>query len=474
MSGSVSAHYFPQEPTAPTVKTAAIPGPESQAQMKSLDEVYDSRAAYMVCDYEKSNGNYLVDADGNEFLDVYAQIASIPLGYNNPALVAAAKSPEMIDALVNRPAMGNFPSVQWDKILREGLLAAAPPGMDRVWTALSGSDANECAYKAAFIYHMSKKRGFENDFSDEDKVSVMLNQAPGSPDLAILSFGRGFHGRSFGSLSTTRSTPIHKMDIPSFKWPKATFPSLLYPLEDHVEENRKEEDRCLAEFKEIVSSWHVPIVAVIVEPIQSEGGDNHATPYFFQQLRKITKEHDILLIADEVQTGVAATGKFWAHEHWQLESPPDMVTFSKKFQAAGFYFGNPQLRPPQPFRQFNTWCGDPTKAIIARAIATEVIAKDLAGAAQRVGAYVYERLNALQTKFPALVSRLRGKGAGTFIAFDLPTVADRNRLVTVMKANGINIGGCGISSIRLRPTLVFEEKHADIFLATLEAVLAAW
>lgn len=172
--------------------------------------------------------------------------------------------------------------------------------------------------------------------------------------MSILSFKKAFHGRLFATLSTTRSKPIHKVDIPAFDWPQASFPALKYPLEEHVEENKAEESRCLEEIENIIKTWKNPIAAAIIEPIQSEGGDNHATPYFFQGLREITKRHGVLLIVDEVQTGVGATGKFWAHEHWNLDTPPDIVTFSKKAQTAGYYFGNPLLRPNKPYRQFNT------------------------------------------------------------------------------------------------------------------------
>ncbi|KAK9477532.1 aminotransferase class-III [Lipomyces japonicus] len=450
---SLAAQYFPDEPARPIVRSA-FPGPKSLARLGTLDEVFDTRAAYLVADYEKSVGNYLVDVDGNVFLDLYAQIASIPLGYNNPVLQDAARSNEMIDALVNRPALGNFPSAQWESILRQGILAAAPKGLDQVWTALSGSDANECAYKAAFIYHRQKQRGDRDvDFSDLEKESTLLNSEPGSPDLAILSFERGFHGRLFGSLSTTRSNYVHKVDIPAFKWPRAPFPSLKYPLEHHVEENRREEDASLAAIETILREWRHRIAAAVVEPIQSEGGDNHATPYFFQKLRQLTKKYDVLLIVDEVQTGVAASGKFWAHEHWDLSTPPDIVTFSKKFQAAGYFYGNPELRPNKPFRQFNTWCGDPSKAIIARAIVQEVKAHHLEKRAQHVGDYLYERLSKLQSQYPEKIANLRGKGTGTFLAWDVPGGSEaRNKFLKDLKGVGLNVGGCGVNSVRLRPS----------------------
>ena len=218
--------FLPDEPSAPTVRTP-IPGPESKKAVEELEKVYDTRSYNMIANYGKSSGNFIADADGNILLDVYAQIASIPLGYNNPALRAAAGSPEMIDALINRPAIGNFPPHDWASLLKTGVLKVAPKGLNQVFTALAGSDANETAYKAAFMYRRRQERGGpEVDFTVEEMKSAMENQSPGSPQLSILSFRTAFHGRLFGSLSTTHSIRIHKMDIPAFDWPQAAFPLL--------------------------------------------------------------------------------------------------------------------------------------------------------------------------------------------------------------------------------------------------------
>ncbi|KAA8893698.1 4-aminobutyrate transaminase gata, partial [Sphaerosporella brunnea] len=443
------------EPSGPSVRTA-IPGPVGQKATAELDEVFDTRSLNMMCDYEKSVGNYIADLDGNLLLDVYAQIASIPVGYNNPALREAAKSDEMVNAIINRPALGNFPPGDYAALLKKGLIAVAPPGLNQVFTALAGSDANETAYKAAFMFYRRRERGEGSEFSAEEMESSMRNAAPGSPKLAIMSFKKGFHGRLFGSLSTTRSKPIHKLDIPSFKWPQAPFPSLKYPLEEHAAENAAEEKKCLEEVEQIFKSWHCPIVAAVVEPIQSEGGDNHASAAFFQGLRDITKKHNALLIVDEVQTGVGATGKFWAHEHWNLTSPPDLVTFSKKAQTAGYYFGDPRLRPNKPYRQFNTWMGDPSKVILFNAIVDEIKKNDLIKHTAKTGDFLYAGLKELASRYPKQMQNLRGKGQGTFIAWDTPR---RDEFLKTMKTVGVNIGGSGEAAVRLRPMLIFGEKH---------------
>jgi 4-aminobutyrate aminotransferase/(S)-3-amino-2-methylpropionate transaminase len=399
----------------------------------------------------------------------YAQIASIPVGYSNPSLHAAALSEQMASALINRPALGNFPSHDWVSILETGILRVAPKGLDQVFTAMAGSDANETAYKAAFMWRRQQERGGAHvDFTADEISSSMINKAPGAAPLSILSFKSGFHGRLFGSLSTTRSKPIHKLDIPAFDWPQATFPLLKYPLEDHVEENRKAEEEALADVERLITTHHLPPCAVVIEPIQSEGGDNHASPAFFRDLRKVTKKHNILLIVDEVQTGVGATGKFWAHDHWELDSPPDMVTFSKKAQTAGYYFGNPELRPNKPYRQFNTWMGDPARAILFRAIINEIERLDLVSNTAAVGDYLFGGLEGLAKQYPGEIQNLRGKGQGTFIAFDSPR---RDEFLKKAKSFGVNIGGSGERAVRLRPMLIFQKHHADILLEAMEKIV---
>ncbi|ODM22159.1 4-aminobutyrate aminotransferase [Aspergillus cristatus] len=460
--------YFSNEPSGPTVSTA-IPGPNNKKAAAELNEVFDVRSLNMLTDYTKSIGNYISDLDGNTLLDVYAQIASIPVGYNNPHLEKVATSPEMITSLINRPALGNFPSAEWANILKTGVLKVAPKGLNQVYTAMAGSDANEIAYKAAFMYRRQLERGGpEADFSEQELESTMVNQQPGSPQLSILSFKSAFHGRLFGSLSTTRSKAIHKLDIPAFDWPQATFPSLKYPLEEHAQENAQEEQRCLQEVERLIKEYHNPVAAVMVEPIQSEGGDNHASPAFFQGLRDITKRTNVLFIVDEVQTGVGATGKFWAHDHWNLDTPPDMVTFSKKAQTAGYYYGNPALRPNKPYRQFNTWMGDPSRALIFRGIIEEIERLGLVENTAATGAYLYAGLERLSKQYPQHFQNLRGKGQGTFIAWDSPK---RDEILAKAKSVGVNIGGSGQSAVRLRPMLIFQNHHADILLERLEQVI---
>lgn len=149
-----------------------------------------------------------------------------------------------------------------------------------------------------------------------------------------------FHGRTLGVLSTTHSKYIHKIDIPAFDWPIASFPEYKYPLEENQRANAEEDKRCLAEVEDLIEKYKKkgnPVAGIVIEPIQSEGGDNEASPEFFQGLQRVAKKHGSALLMDEVQTGGGPTGKMWCHEHFNLERPPDIVTFSKKMQLGGYF-----------------------------------------------------------------------------------------------------------------------------------------
>ncbi len=176
-----------------------------------------------------------------------------------------------------------------------------------------------------------------------------------------------------------------------------------------------------------------------------------------------------MFIVDEVQTGVGATGKFWAHEHWNLPSPPDMVSFSKKAQTAGYYFGDPALRPNKPYRQFNTWMGDPAKTLLFKGIIDEIERLDLVENTARTGAYLYSELERLAEQYPNEIQNLRGKGQGTFLAWDSPR---RDNFLKRAKGMGVNIGGSGERAVRLRPMLIFQRQHADILLEAVEKLVS--
>ncbi|XP_022820144.1 4-aminobutyrate aminotransferase, mitochondrial-like [Spodoptera litura] len=463
-----------QEPPGPLIKTE-IPGPKSKELFKEMMDIQQCGSVQLFGNLEKSAGNYFADVDGNLFLDVYTQISSIPLGYNHPALLNAFRCDREVRALVNRPALGVFPSDDWPKKLRNVLLAVAPPGLKHVMTMMCGACSNENAFKAAFILYCTRKRGGKTTFTDEEIQTALLNIPPGAPDLSIMSFkglynNGAFHGRTLGSLATTRSKAIHKLDFPSFEWPVARFPEYRYPLEAFKCENEQQDRECLADVEEQFDRWEKkrPIAGVIIEPIQAEGGDIHASPEFFQELQKICKRRGAAFILDEVQTGCGPTGKMWCHEHFNLPSPPDLVTFSKKMLTGGFYF-KPEYLPPQPLRIFNTWMGDPSKLIMLEQVIKIIKSQNLLQLVEQTGNVLKCGLHCLETEFCFMINSVRGRG--TFLAFDAATPELRDNIVKTLKQNGVLGGACGICTIRLRPALIFRPEHAELFLEILRKTL---
>ncbi|KAH8239414.1 hypothetical protein KR032_003992 [Drosophila birchii] len=459
------------EPKEPVVRTKSIPGPKSIELKKHLDSVQATGTIQFFADYEKSLGNYIHDVDGNILLDVYTQISSVPLGYNHPRLFKVFSNEQNLKTLINRPALGVFPGKEWPEKLHSVLLNIAPKGLNKITTMMCGSCSNENAYKSIFIWYQNKLRG-NAPLTEQEKNSCMINIPPGAPKLSILSFKGAFHGRTLGALSTTHSKYIHKLDVPSFDWPIASFPQYKYPLEENVEYNKKEDEKCLSEVQDLIEQYASknPVAGIVVEPIQSEGGDNEASPEFFRSLQAICKKKGIALLIDEVQTGGGSTGKFWAHEHFNLESPPDVVTFSKKLQLGG-YFHNDDFIPNEPYRIFNTWMGDPGKVLLLEEIVKVIQEDNLLANVNVAGEVLKNGLLSLEKEFPHILNSTRGRG--TFLAVNCTNTKVRDQVIGALKLHGIQTGGCGDISIRFRPALVFKEYHANIVLDRFRKVLQA-
>ena len=175
-------------------------------------------------------------------------------------------------------------------------------------------------------------------------------------------------------------------------------------------------------------------------------------------------------MVDEVQTGCAASGSFWAHTAWGLPTPPDAVTFSKKMQLAGF-FCTEELVAKQAYRIFNTWMGDPVRLLQLEAVLRCVDDYDLVQNAADTGAALQAGLLKLSAKHSGRISNVRG--AGTLVAFDSPTAAERDALVAALRQAGVDIPVCGEMTVRCRPGLFFTLRHAKQFLDILDTTLGA-
>ncbi|XP_069124664.1 4-aminobutyrate aminotransferase, mitochondrial-like isoform X2 [Argopecten irradians] len=443
----------------------------SRELIQELDTIQNTKAVSFFVDYQRSQGNYIADVDGNVLLDLYTQIASVPIGYNHPRLIDAVMKDENRATFVNRPALGVYPPRDFSARLKNALLSVAPPGLSQVQTMACGTCSVEHSQKAMFIAYQRRKRG-GRPISKEDIQSCIEGKAPGCPSLSVLSFKNGLHGRTMGALGVTHAKWPLKLDFPVPDWPYASFPNLKYPLDQFVRENRAEENNCLEEVRERIHVWDMkdcPVAGIIIEPIQSEGGDNHATPYFFQGLQDIAQEYGIPLMMDEVQTGCGSTGKFWAHEHFNLREAPDIVCFSKKMLTGGFYYKD-HLRPEEGHRIFNTWLGDPSKLIFLEEVVNLVKEEGLLERVEDTGSHLLCGLYEMQEKYPGLLSKARG--VGTYCAIDVKDVETRENILHRLRQKGVNLGACGVSSIRFRPTLLLRRNHVDIFLDVFDSVIS--
>jgi 4-aminobutyrate aminotransferase / (S)-3-amino-2-methylpropionate transaminase len=321
----------------------------------------------------------------------------------------------------------------------------APKSTQEVFiTCGCGASANELAYKTAFSYYTKNN--------------------PGSKNLEIISFQSAFHGRLLSTLTTTRSKAIHKVAVPSYKWRSAVFPSIKYPYHLNETYNQLEEKKSLDYLEKLLQTGNV--AGVIIEPISAEGGDLQASPGFYLGVQEIAQNHGALFIVDEVQTGGGSTGRFWAHEHWGPRADPDIVTFSKKLQVSGFYYKS-HVKVDEPELLYNTYNSDHLRILNFKAIWDVIQSDKLLAAAQTTGMALKVGLSDLSKKF--VISNIRGQG--TLIAYDLPTAELANQLVYNLLQLGVNAGTCGERSVRVRPSLVFSEKHAQVYLSLLEQAL---
>uniref|UniRef100_A0A915MFM8 4-aminobutyrate aminotransferase n=1 Tax=Meloidogyne javanica TaxID=6303 RepID=A0A915MFM8_MELJA len=238
----------------------------------------------------------------------------------------------------------------------------------------------------------------------------------------------------------------------ALKWPVANFPRYLYPLDENKKYNEEQDKKCLEEVAKLID--------------EGEGGDHHASPAFFRGLQKVCENKGIYFIVDEVQTGGGICGTFWVHEQWGLPTPPDFVTFSKKLLTGGYYYKD-SLRVNEPYRIYNTWMGEPTKLVLLEKIVQVIKRDQLVQKAKNVGNDLLAELKNLEKCYPHLLKNSRG--LGTLCSFDMPNPTIRDKFLNTAINLGLHIGGCGDSTIRFRPALIFEEKHLETTINLLES-----
>ena len=416
-----------------------------------------------VVDLELSHGSWLVDGrDGREYLDLFTMFASIPVGYNHPKLLE--HKDELAIAAMNKPTNSDIYTAQLAEFVESFFRITMPDIFKYGFFIEGGALAIENALKASFDWKVRKN--FQKNGSAHEMGSKVIH------------FKDCFHGRTGYTISLTNTSDPRKTDhFPKFDWPRIVNPAVKFPLnDDNLAEVMALEMEALDQIKCAIGEHGNDLAALIIEPIQGEGGDHHFRTEFFQALRQICDENDIMLVYDEVQSGMGITGKWWA---WQNHNvAPDLMGFGKKSQVCGFV-STSRLDEvenhvfKESSRINSTWGGNLTDMVRLTIYLSIIQEENLIDAADKTGEYLHNQLLTLQDDYADLVSNARG--AGLMCAFDLPNSETRDKLLDQIIQNGTLILGSGDNAIRFRPPLNISTDEIDygidIIRKSLDAII---
>ncbi len=408
-----------------------------------------------VMDMEKSHGSWIHDRlTGKNLLDMFSMFGSASIGYNHPYLME--KSAWLGKMAVNKPTLADVYSQEFADFMDVFSRVAIPEHLQYAFFIEGGTMGVENAMKACFDW--KTRKNFEKGIDLEAGICIHFKQA--------------FHGRSGYTLSLTNTSDPRKYQyFPKFDWPRIINPHLNFPITDeNLEETIKNENLALLNITEAIISNPDKVACIIIEPIQAEGGDNHFRDEFFIELRKICDDNEILLIFDEVQTGIGITGKMWAFEHFTAK--PDIISFGKKTQVCGVLANKEKFDeiPNNVFKEssrINSTFGGNFIDMLRFQLVLEVIEKEnLVENAKVVGEYLLEGLQNLAKKYPEKVSNPRGRGL--MAAIDLPSGEQRDKIREVLYEDGLIILACGDRAIRFRPHLNVTKEEIQIALDKIE------
>ena len=421
---------------------------EADAVLHELGKYMLADGFEIVYDICKSHGVYLHDAKtGKDYLDFFTCFASNPIGLNHPKMTDPAFIEYLGKISVNKPSNSDLYSEAMASFVKTFFAIAVPDYFIHSFYVEGGALAIENALKVAFDWKV--KKNFSKGYTIEKGHK-------------ILHFNQAFHGRSGYTMSLTNTDPNKTALYPKFDWPRVSNPYIVFPIQKNLEDLIERENKSIREIKQAFVNNPDDIAAIIIEPIQGEGGDNHFRPEFLQQLREIANEEDALLIFDEVQTGVGLTGTMWAHE--QLGVKPDILAFGKKMQVCGILATNRVDEVPDNVfrvssRINSTWGGSLTDMVRATRY-LEIIQEDnILDNVKNTGNALQSLLHELQQEFPMIISNCRGRGL--FSAFDFPDVQTRKKCLHNCLDRGLIILACGEKSVRFRPALTLQIKELE-------------
>ena len=418
----------------------------------------------LIFDMEKSNGVYIHDAKYNRtLLDFFTCFASVPLGYNHPKMVndEEFKKNLLLAALTN-PSNSDIYTTQYAQFVETFSRVGIPSYLPHAFFISGGAMAIENALKTAMDWKVQKN--FAKGYTTERGFKV-------------IHFENAFHGRSGYTLSLTNTQPVKTKWFAKFDWPRVSVPYMNFPYSDNNHEDLlQREELSLAQVKKAFEQNKDDVCAILIEPIQSEGGDNHLRQEFLEQLRVLADENEAMLIYDEVQTGVGLTGKFWCHEHFGEKARPDILAFGKKMQVCGILAGTKVDEVENNVFQVasrinSTWGGSLVDMVRATRI-LEIIEEDnLCDAAAETGEYLQDQLLDISSRYP-IITNVRGKGL--LVAFDFPDKSTRDTFISNGLEKDVMFLGCGERSIRFRPALIMGKNHIDNGLTILENICSGF
>src|SRR5438477_8053678 len=402
----------------------------------------------IVLDLEKSRGSYLYDAASNRrLIDLYGFFGSMPVGFNHPYFANVAVQRDLLRAAKAKVANSDVYSEAYAEFVETFARVAGLPPLEKYLFIEGGALAVENCLKAAMDW----------------KVRKNMAAGQGERGTQILHFRHAFHGRTGYTMSLTNTDPRKTDLFAKFEWPRVSCPHIDFSLPESEREADviAREQKAEREIRDLIDQRNIDICAIIIEPIQGEGGDNHFRGDWLQKLRKICDENDILLIFDEVQCGMGATGRSWCCEHFDVL--PDLLAFGKKAQVCGVMAG-PRLDEVRDnafrlsSRLNSTWGGNFADMVRSTHYLRIIEKEHLVENAGKVGAYFLDQLRDLQREEP-LISAARGRGL--FLAFDLPDPKTREEFWKGLFDLGVLTLRSGENSIRFRPPLDIAAQVID-------------
>ncbi|MDR3255942.1 MAG: L-lysine 6-transaminase [Synergistaceae bacterium] len=404
----------------------------------------------IVIDMEKSRGSHVIDSHtGDDWLDFYTFFASAPFGMNHPKLANDEFKEQIFRAAINKVANSDIYTQEMAEFVKTFGDVAIPDGFNHLFLVDYGTLAVENAFKVAMDWKVNKliERG---KLTKGEAIS-------GEKGTKIIHFNEAFHGRGGYTLSVTNTSDPNKYQrFAKFTdWPRIINPKAIFPIEDNISVIEWLEAQAVKQITAVIEADPDACCAIIIETIQGEGGDNHFRTEFFQKLRRICDENELLLIFDEVQCGMGITGRMWAWQHHDVK--PDIFSFGKKSQICGIVAG-PRVDEVKnncfkvSSRINSTWGG--TVVDMVRSTRYLQIYRDeniLDYVTKTAGPVLMKGLEKIQADYSGRIKNVRGKGL--MCAFDFDTPDNRAKFLSACTKKRMLILPCGTHTVRFRPAL---------------------